>query len=231
MEIHFNELLPKENTKDLIIQLLDQISQSAFNNIPLHDTLTSLSQENLDFFEILFLKIQNEGQDILPHAIAYAFVLEPLTKLMVTERRLITDITNMFDNVKSNLFLLRYFSFFEYIKSNSLDNLRFSAEIGHVTNIDLEKPSPNTLRTGVFCNILEATITEFFYGSRNNAYTGWILASHPIGGRANSTTHSGPASYGYSNGLLNLFLSPPLPKDWKNLYTLWNIAFVTNFKS
>ena len=51
------------------------------------------------------------------------------------------------------------------------------------------------------------------------------MARHPGGGENNTRTHQGPTTI--SDGGQTIEFRPPFPGLWADLYTTWNMAFVT----
>ena len=57
-------------------------------------------------------------------------------------------------------------------------------------------------------------------------FSGSVLAKHRPGMTNDTRTHQGPTSISCDGQKLEL--RPPLPLQWADLYSTWNMAFITN---
>ena len=78
----------------------------------------------------------------------------------------------------------------------------------------------------VSVNILEAVAEDFRAKNGDNALAGKALAKNRPGLKNDTRTHQGPTRI--SNNGQRLEFRPPLPRQWADLYSTWNMAFVTN---
>ena len=80
-------------------------------------------------------------------------------------------------------------------------------------------------------NIMEAVIEDENHGLLDNANTGEILAKYVQTPEYDNRTGSGPcqfsSKFNYPNQTMEC--SMPLPLKWADLYSTWNLAFVSNF--
>ena len=76
--------------------------------------------------------------------------------------------------------------------------------------------------------ILEAVREDERLGNHDNAIVGTTLAKYPCGvSNFDPLTGAGPTTLS-TNGQ-STTCRPPLPLEWMNLYSAWNIVFVTKF--
>ena len=81
----------------------------------------------------------------------------------------------------------------------------------------------------LFINIKEAVFFDITQGNWNNAKVGKILTK-VIGNRKSSDCNgSGPSKLSADGQAIEY--APAYPMQWADLYTTWNLAFVTNSKS
>ena len=76
-------------------------------------------------------------------------------------------------------------------------------------------------------NIMEAVLEDEGHGYVENAKTGEILAKYTHTAEHDNRTGSGPCQF--SSNFKIMECSMPLPLEWADLYSTWNLAFVSNF--
>jgi hypothetical protein len=153
--------------------------------------------------------------------IGYALILENITKAMrhdidflkatvrIWDRELAKGIPWNFSNL---LFLVKYYS----IRAPLLNFIKSQAA-GRI--------NPNFGQFFLPLNILEATAYDWWQGNKENAYAGWILAHFFPGRPHNPTTGEGPTILSRDGNATQF--CPPFPKEWADLYSVWNLAFVS----
>jgi hypothetical protein len=177
-----------------------------------------------DFIQIQE-KIRREGAQTLPDIISYAMVLEKLTSTFMCDITLLDSLDVILERSKKDISVYKYCSLFELFKYYTLRHIS-----GTKNAIKTGNPSANFIRYGLPLNILEAVCSDFCKGNFQNAYTGWCLMRNPPGGKLNRATGSGPAYVDRTNqDHPILHVRPPLPKQWADLYTTWNLAFVSSY--
>ncbi len=78
-------------------------------------------------------------------------------------------------------------------------------------------------------NILEAVVTDYISGFRDNAKAGLTLAFHKTGSKHHDPrTGCGPSTW--SDDKRAISMSMPMTKEWCDLYQTWNMAFVSTLK-
>ena len=75
---------------------------------------------------------------------------------------------------------------------------------------------------------MEAVLEDEGHGLVDNAETGEILAKYVHTTEHDNRTGSGPCQFSSSFKLMEC--SMPLPLKWADLYSTWNLAFVSNFQ-
>lgn len=110
--------------------------------------------------------------------------------------------------------------------------MTWSDPLGHLADLNkllqTKTISKDSNRHYLNFNILEATIADLFLGNSDNAGAGMTLIQHPVGGKTDSRTKAGAATVGETRGYPVIELRPDLPKEWADLYTVWNLAFCSN---
>ena len=213
-------LLPETlGTKDLHA-LVDAMAENAAENPYLRNVL--LSAEKQDVLK-LYKHVRREGAKELPGAVAYAMVLQNLTKAMHEDHRVLEACQEVWLKGREGMDIQKLFGLFELIKLKSVEYpinefLKAHRE-GHV--------DPDMLRTMLSVNILEAMALDAKLGNWDNAAAGWALAKHRPGGSADPATGAGPARFAEGSDAIEFNM--PLSKEWADLYSAWNLGFVSHY--
>jgi hypothetical protein len=77
-------------------------------------------------------------------------------------------------------------------------------------------------------NILEAAALDLKLGNVDNAKVGWTLAVNRPGGSPNEATGAGPARFAEDGQGIEFHV--PLAREWADLYSTWNLAFVSHYE-
>jgi hypothetical protein len=213
-----HELLPKDFNEKKSRAFVDEIAQISLKNPYLNDFLEKAKNEK---FYILEKKLKEEGKEVLSDVVAYALVLERLTKAIAKEHKLMEDCVNIFQNKREELQVHKYMGLFHKVKLMSVED--------PVKNLVLKsfktgKVPENALSVMLPINILEATLGDFLMGNRDNAKAGWTLAINRPGEKPyDIKTGAGIATW--QEDKTGLSFRMPLPKHWADLYQTWNMAF------
>jgi len=214
-------LLPELLTVDDIYSFIDDIVDSVNNNPYM---LNFIENANIEDYAVLMQKFESEGSRILPDVVAYAEVLERLTKVLYEDHTLLEDLVQHFQELKARIKISKYFSFFENAKLISVEipikNYRKYFEDSNVPRVNPRITLP--------LNIMEATLVDFFAGRNDNAYAGWVLAEHKSGNKYDPNT--GADIPRISSDGKAVEYNMPFPKNWADLYATWNMAFVSTYK-
>lgn len=215
------KLLPTSISAQDCINLITEMAHAARKNPYLCEAIETFNDDDIAAFKS---KIQHESGAVLPDVVVYAMVLEKITTNLSQSTDLMKAADSIWNEAKKPIFLPKYFSLFEVVKLYSL-----SLE-GTIDALRTHKVDPNCFRYGLSINILEATLSDKWHGRHNNAYAGWILATNPAGGKYNKYTGSGPAYISSSFEAPMLHIRTPFTKSWNDLYTCWNLSFVSSYK-
>lgn len=81
----------------------------------------------------------------------------------------------------------------------------------------------------VSLKIWEAIIFDYLNGFESNAYAGKVLAKNKCGDKASDEIlKTGPSVF--TKDLKIIEQNFPSPLEWANLYSVWNMSFVSNFE-
>jgi len=160
---------------------------------------------------------------MMKYWIPYAFALNGLTTVIAKDVALFDHIDALFSQEKRAYYAIKYLNIFGIIKYYTLGRLSQLTE-----PIKRDKVSRDHGRHYVNLNIIEAVIADRCLGNMDNVKAGWALIQHPVGGASNAQTGSGPTSIGTSRGYPVVQLYPDFPKQWADLYSVWNLAFCSN---
>lgn len=215
------ELLPSDLTEIKSKAFVDEMAKLAESNPYLMNFLKKAQNEK---FEHLSEKVRMEGKIVFPDIIAYANVLERLTKAMYENPNIIEECSEVFRKAREGSNSFKYKSLFHRVKFMSVQYpIRKIIIKCHKTGI----VPAGMLGNVVALNILEAIIDDYISGYKNNARAGWSLAINRGGSkRYNPKTGAGPSCWSVDKK--GICVSMPMPKKWADLYQTWNMAFVSN---
>lgn len=217
-----HELLPGDMTEKKTKAFVDKIAQIAEQNPYLVKFLEEIKDKK---FGHLFMKVKAEGGQIFSDVVAYAIVLERLTKAMHDDFKILKVCVEVFENARKKLGLSKLISLKHKIKILSIETpIKKIFLKSHESGV-VPKSTP---RLVLPINILEAAFFDYFSGYRENACVGWMLAVHRPGSRKyDLRTGAGPSVW--SEDKKAIACAPPLPKEWADLYQVWNMAFTSQF--
>lgn len=214
-----NLIFPKSFTKSDCEAFIDESVQANSSNFYLQKFLERAKEQNN--FDQLKAKLQESGQKTIPNVLAYAVVLNGLTKAMVEDYHVIEDLTKEWDKHRKKLNIFKYFDWFEAAKIYSV---RFPMNDVIKTH-KKGRPLRNFLRWMLSVNILEATLSDRLRGFRGNASAGWTLALNNPKLEKTDTGHYSTSTLDHGSIGLNL----PNSKEWAHLYQSWNANFVGKY--
>ena len=216
-----SRLMPKDLTMEQVNQFIDHMVIAAEANPYLTDFL---EQAENQYFEHLQNKVETEGAKVFPSVVAYAFVLEALTVVMREDYTLSAVFKKIWKKHRINEGFYKQMIPFEISKLFTLEfafhRIRKQFKKGIVPG--------STLKVILPLNILEAIAEDVRIGNRSNAISGWPIAVHAPGTKKlNPQTGAGPTHFSDDGKTLLFCMS--LPKEWADLYTTWNLAFVSHY--
>ena len=213
-------LIPSEATAwERCYQLIDQTIAAAKKNPYL---LAAIDHLNPSQLQTLREKIKLDGMSMMKYLIPYAFALNGLTSLLAKDINLFDRVDALFSREKRIHYPIKYLNIFGMIKYYTVGRLSKLTQ-----PIKTNRISKDHCRHYLNLNIMEAVVADWCLGNIDNAKAGWTLIQHPVGGKA-KPPRSGPASIGTSRGYPVMQLYPDFPKQWADLYALWNLAFCSN---
>ncbi|WP_299495039.1 hypothetical protein [uncultured Shewanella sp.] len=205
------QLLPVNITHEHVLSLLDNIQNAIADNPYL---MHFLSQAEHQQFAQLKEKSALNFKQILPAVIGYALVQERLTQALYQHWPLIDTLMKIWIPLRKQYGIESQLSTFESMKLASIekpmsDYLQFHrAEAVPHDYALLDLPM----------NIFEAVAEDLSEQRFDNAKAGAILAFH--------LPNAKPARF--SDNQKGILLTPPQAKSWADLYSLWNMAFVSH---
>jgi len=176
-------------------------------------------------YPALIEKFDNEGASILPNILAYAQVLNRLTVVMYNDNSLLQPIDEHFKVIRSNKKLLKNFTFFLKAKLYSVA-IPVSGYVKYFADNHVPTYKP---RLTLPLNIMEATLVDFFAGRKDNAFAGWVLAKNRSGNKYNPETGADKPRISEDGTAVEYRM--PFPKEWADLYSTWNMAFVSKYEN
>ena len=223
LEEKSEELLPKDMDEKKTKEFVDEMSRIAEKNPYLMNFLKKAQGYS---FNKLSEKVDSEGNKVIPDAVAFAIVLERLTKAMYNNPKIIEKSIEVFGKAREKEGAFKQLPFFHKIKLLSVElPMKKTYMKAHRTGI----VPPKSGSIAIPLNILEATISDYLSGYKNNASTGWTLAVNRPGSKEyDPRTGAGPS--GWSDDKKAITRSMPLPKEWADLYQTWNMSFVSKIQ-
>lgn len=182
---------------------------------------------NLDDLQLESIRKKMEGDKgikMMQYMLPYAMALNGLTAAFAKDIHLFDKIDRMWTKAMKPYKTRKYLEFFGMVKYYTLGNLSRAKK-----PIKTKTIAKDANRHYLNINIMEAVIADMYLGNNNNAEAGSTLIRHPVGGKHNARTGAGPSTV---EPLANLYdvikLRPDLPKEWADLYTVWNFTFCSN---
>jgi hypothetical protein len=216
------ELLPNDLTEEKTVNFIDEIARLAEANPYLVSFLKRVDQET---FPVLAGKVSAEGAVVIPELVAYAWMLECLTRAMYNDYRIALEFVPHFQKERNEPNSFNYVNYFHKLKLKSVEipikkNIakRFGSGI----------ISPQAYRWTLPINILEACLTDYMNGYKHNARAGRTLMVNRPGRKTDHPlTGAGPSRWSENKKAVSVRM--PMPKQWADLYQTWNMAFVMQF--
>ncbi len=211
-------LLPQDIDAQKAKAFVDQIADAAASNEYLHAFLEKAQHEN---FQELQAKVAAEGAEVFPDVVAYAFVLERLTSAMRDNWRIMEPAMRILKKAREDAHIGEFMDWFDFAKLASV-------ELPMKRFVEYHKSGkvPQDFLSFILpMNIAEASVFDLQKGYPNNARTGWTLMVNRPGTREyNSKTGAGPDHWSEDGNAIDLGL--PFAREWADLYSTWNLAFV-----
>jgi len=206
-------LLPSDLSINDAYDLLDRMAMHAEENPYLVDFFEAAAGQQ---FDTLFTQVDASGAQILPAVVAYAVLQENMTKAMYNDYQLIEVLMNIWVPTRQALGIEASLSTFHKLKLMSVEKPMNDYIQFHSTG---EVPA-DYAKLDLPLNIFEAVAEDLSADRRDNAKAGVILGFHLPGEQPARFSDDGKA----------VLLTMEEPKAWADLYTIWNMAFVSHFE-
>jgi hypothetical protein len=208
------------NTQD-VIELVDEAARCASANPYLVEFLDQAEGEPS---ERLAQKVRAEGAKVLPSVVTYALLLERLTQAMRNDWRIIEACRKVWLRARDEEDIKAHWLPFEAAKVISID-VTIDRVLGFHASGSVD---PGFTRLLLPVNIIEAMLEDIRLGHRDNAASAWPLVKNRPGSWERKAETGGVAARWSSDGKA-ILLGFALPRQWADLYTTWNLAFVSHY--
>lgn len=216
-------LLPSDLDETKLNAFVDEVAKIALQNDYLRRFLARAKNKSFDYLEN---QVDDEGATVFPDVVAYAIALNRLTIVMQNDWKVLNACVTFWRNFRIAINLDKYLSSFVKIKLISVELAMDQFKEYHTTGTI----PGNTGKMLVPLNIMEAVIEGSNNGYKNNKDAGIALALNNAGSLTHDpNTGAGPS--GWSDDKKSVVYYAPFPLEWANLYTTWNMAFVSDFTS
>ena len=203
------------------LELVDQVARCAEANPYLVELLNRAKGEPS---ERLRHKVQMEGAAVLPSVVTYGLLLERLTQAMRNDWKVIEACREIWLRARDAEDMKSHWTVFEHAKVVSID-VTIDRVLGFHESGSVD---PGFTRLLLPVNIIEAMFEDIRLGNRDNAASAWPLVKDRPGSWAHETG-SGEVAASWSEDRKAILLSFALPRRWADLYTTWNLAFVSHY--
>ncbi len=216
------------DTPDLL-ELVDEAARCAQANPYLVEFLNRAIGK---YSERLRRKMQAEGATVLPSVVTYGLLLERLTRAMRNDWKVIEACRGIWLRARA-----------AELEASDIEKLKIHwapFELAKVISIDimiervLQFHRSGSVDRGFTrlllpVNILEAMLEDVRLGHRDNAASAWPLVKDRPGSWAREAK-TGRIAARWSEDGKAILLSFALPRQWADLYTTWNLAFVSHYR-
>lgn len=222
---HGELLLPQARTPELFHRFIDEIHQGIVENSYLVRFLDALPAQipAPQVMNVLPLA-RNTAREYLLALLAFAFCLDRLNLACRRDLALQEHVVDLYQRKRRGSNFYRFGNLMPIIKLHSI-------ELPLVRFLKAKKKGVLPPSFGKFIlslNIFEAALVDLLTGKRDNARATLplIVFSPNFSGRKNFIPGA-PSTF--SPDGLALWMSPPEPRLWADLYQVWNMAFVSQF--
>lgn len=211
------------HSTDTVRDFLHEVTYCVKKNPYLVEAINAFTQEE---FLCLQEKLQQDGSLMIGDIVAHAMVLENLTREFAKDITMFDEVNALWDEEKKKIQPYKNFSHFSFIKYCTLNRLQCVSQTFNENKINAD-----FLTFGLPLNILEAAFTDLLAGNFKNFFAGLVLAANGPIAEKNDALGTGPAFLTKDvHGRQAFNLSPPRVKEWNDLYTVWNLGFLSTYK-
>lgn len=220
-----HSLLPPEiQTYEKCEQLIDAMANAIKKNPYFLAAIDNLDDDQLENFRQKVVS-GDKGKQMIQYLIPYSMALNALTAVFTKDVDLFDKIDNIWSQKQKPHNLRNYVGLFGLIKYYTLDRLSRLKK-----PIQAQSIAEDANRDYININIMEAVLADMYFGNNDNAKAGSALVRHPMGGKSDDLTGAGPTTIGRGKREYDAIeLRPDLPKEWADLYAIWNFTFCSNF--
>ena len=203
------------------LELLDDAARCAEANSYL---VEFLNRAGGGASEQLREKVRSEGATVLPSVVTYGLLLERLTQAMRNDWKVIAACREIWLGARDAEDMKSHWTVFEHAKVVSID-VTIDRVLGFHESGSVD---PGFTRLLLPVNIIEAMFEDIRLGNRDNAASAWPLVKDRPGSWAREAK-TGEVAARWSEDRKAILLSFALPRKWADLYTTWNLAFVSHY--
>ncbi|MBU2709562.1 hypothetical protein [Zooshikella harenae] len=208
-----DQLLPKNISKQDAKQLIKETANSLEKNEYL---ITFLEKAENYTFNDLINKSSHNRQQHLADVIAYALVQQNLTTAMYDDWKIIEDCKTVWAKARTKTDFYSQMGLFSKVKLVSVEY-----PISRIISFHKENYVPEYFTKLLLpLNILEAVAVDTENGFLDNAIAGLVLTAN----------NPGELPSRFNDNHKSILISMPLPKKWADLYSVWNLAFVSRYE-
>ncbi len=221
LEKYQEDLIPSKFKRDDLVEFLDEINQALQENGYFLDLLNEIPWDRASEYSPFTLV---DGSTALAHdnfkyLLSFAYCLNKLNSLVRKDTEFLEVLVRHYWKVRRANNFYRFSNLLAVIKLHSIE----LPIILFLRAQKRKKLSPSFAKWILSFNIFEATMVDFFVGFFDNARsTIPLIRYHP------NCSKGAPSTFSSDGNALNLV--SPRPKEWADLYQVWNMAFVAQFK-
>ncbi|MBF0205826.1 MAG: hypothetical protein HQK53_02960 [Oligoflexia bacterium] len=221
------DLLPSDLsqfTQEKINSFIDRVANNVEDNPILVKFLERIRGEQ---FELLSAKVKREGRFVLPEVISYALALNNLTRAEIDDPEIIQSCLEIFPRERDAAHITPWqMGLFGWAKLTSVEGpmkvVLHARKTGEL--------HPQFLRHMLPVNITEAIIADLVLGEWNNAESAIPLAiNRPGDDPSDPRLGTGGATLSADRKVIKLKMA--FSKKWDDLYSSWNLSFLSKFNT
>jgi hypothetical protein len=220
-----DRLLPPDLDLKSVNTFINKTVKAASQNPYLINFVNKVKHEDCQY---LASKVKEEGNIVLPKSVALAIALDNLTREQLKSTELLISVFNLFREARKNEKIgFKELGLFRWAKLSTVEApIEKFIEFRKSGVVD-----PTFTRYFLPVNILEAMAADVFLGNFSNAKSAWPLVKHSPAATSVCDPVLGTGPTTWTPDGKSLMVRTALPKEWADLYTTWNGAFVGQFET
>jgi len=220
-------LLPREFDGSFFSELISKVGESAEENTYLASFLNELSKEDWSQITCCLGESRFQQYQALATLLTFAYALEKINTLANLSPENLRVLVTHYQRIRKEKNYYRLGNLLGMIKLHSI-------ELPLVRFLKAHKKRKMGASFAKFLlsfNIFEALLVDLATGFWDNAKVAWTLIKFPPNFKAFFfRSFKKGAGSRFSDDNYFLELSPPNPREWADLYQVWNMAFVSQFE-